>query len=111
MRKNKTRRHGGAATVFPLRYFDTSAAQPSANEGRDLLTAIPPLGIRPKIGGRRKGKRTTRKSKKQKGGFVPSIMEGFVMSASKYIAPLALFVGYKLLTKKGKKTGNRKKHE
>jgi len=105
MRRNKTRRHGGAATVFPLKYFDPSAPQPSADAGHDLLKAIPPLGVRPKIGGKQKTKRVIRKKhhKKQKGGFVPSIMEGFAVSASKYITPLALFVGYKFLTKKNNK--------
>jgi hypothetical protein len=47
-------------------------------------------------------KRATR-AKKLKGGFIPSIMDGFVTHAAKYIVPLALFAGYKLLTRKGKK--------
>jgi hypothetical protein len=47
-------------------------------------------------------KRSTR-AKKLKGGFIPSIMDGFVTHAAKYIVPLALFAGYKLLTRKGKK--------
>lgn len=110
MGRNKTKRRGGAATVFPLKYFDPSAEQPSANAGHDLLKAIPPLGVRPKIGGSRKTKRVIRNKshKRQKGGFVPSIMEGFALSASKYITPLALFVGYKFMTKKNKKSSKRK---
>uniref|UniRef100_A0A6C0DG43 Uncharacterized protein n=1 Tax=viral metagenome TaxID=1070528 RepID=A0A6C0DG43_9ZZZZ len=34
-----------------------------------------------------------------KGGFVPSVMGNFLLGASKYITPLALFAGYKLYTK------------
>lgn len=62
--------------------------------------------IRPRIGGARM-KRTKRSkrikkakhTKKQSGGFVPTIMEGFCMAASKYIVPLALFAGYKWMTR------------
>lgn len=65
--------------------------------------------IRPRIGGgtkrRKQAKRTKRakRTKKQRGGFVPSIMEGFCMAASKYIVPLALFAGYKWMTRSKKK--------
>ncbi len=115
MSRNKSRRrqkkNGGAATVFPLKYFDVNAKEPSAPAGRNLLEAMPPLGVRPRIGGARKTKRVQKgkqtDKKKQKGGFVPSVMGGFITSASKYIAPLALFVGYKFMTKKNKK-GSRK---
>lgn len=61
--------------------------------------------IRPRIGGGRakKSKRTRKQrgkqSRKQRGGFVPTIMEGFCMAASKYIVPLALFAGYKWMTR------------
>jgi hypothetical protein len=98
--KNKSRKKkGGAATEMPLSYYNPGASEPSANAGRDLLKAIQPIGIRPKIGGKH-----TRKQHKIRGGFVPSIMDNFVMAASKYIVPIALFAGYKLMTKKGKKS-------
>jgi len=110
-RDKKSRKRGGAATAFPLKYFDPTATEPSADAGHDLLKAIPPLGVRPKIGGRRKTKRVIRKNRKYTGGFVPSVMEGFVTATSKYIAPLALFIGYKFLTKKNnKKVKSTKKH-
>jgi hypothetical protein len=109
--RNKSRR-GGGATVMPLSYYKPSAFEPSAPAGRDLLEAIPPLGVRPKIGGRRtrrgtKKQRKQRKHRKSKGGFVPSVMGGFLESASKYIVPLALFAGYKLMTRKGKRGSRR----
>jgi hypothetical protein len=102
-RNKSKRRNGGAATVMPLSYYNPGAAEPDAAAGRDLLKAIPPFGIRPKIGGRRSMRRRTRKHRKSSGGFVPSIMDSFAVAASKYIVPLALFAGYKLMTKKGKK--------
>jgi hypothetical protein len=118
MRRNKTynrtrrnsrrnKRSGGAASVLPLKYFNVGASEPAAASGHDLLKAIPPIGIRPKIGGKRSTKRSTKrrvlkKRKHQKGGFVPSIMDGFVAAASKYIVPITLFAGYKLMTRKSK---------
>ena len=63
--------------------------------------------IRPRIGGGRTKRSThakkTKRTKKQRGGFVPSIMEGFCVAASKYIVPLALFAGYKWMTRSKKK--------
>jgi hypothetical protein len=94
-KRNRSRK-GGAATVFPLKYFDPYAETPSAPTGRDLLHASG-MGIRPRIGGNRKYK-----SKKSKGGFMPSVMGNFLVSASKYITPLALFAGYKMITRKRK---------
>jgi hypothetical protein len=101
MDKSKKKR-GGAATVMPLSYYNPGASEPSANAGRDLLKAIQPIGIRPKIGGKH-----TRKQRKSRGGFVPSIMDNFVMAASKYIVPIALFAGYKMMTKKSKKNSKK----
>jgi hypothetical protein len=85
---------------MPLSYYNPGAYEPAAPKGRDLLEAIPPLGVRAKIGGKR---RRTRRIHKKKGGFMPSIMDGFVAAASKYAVPVALFAGYKLMTRKQKK--------
>jgi hypothetical protein len=100
-RRNKSKkRSGGAATVFPLKYFDPSAKTPDADSGHNLLKAEAPFGVRPRIGGKRRTKRRS-------GGFMPSIMEPFVHAASKYIVPIALYAGYKLMTRKGKKGAKR----
>lgn len=102
--KNKSKkRNGGAATAFPLSYFKSDAAEPSAASGHDLLKAIPPLGVRPRIG----GKRRRHTKRRLRGGFVPSVMDGFAAMASKYIVPVALFTGYKLMTRKQKKGSRR----
>ncbi len=108
-RNKSKKRNGGAATVMPLSYYNPGAAEPAAPAGRNLLEAIPPIGVRPKIGGKRRSKkRHTRRHHKKRGGFVPSVMDGFVVAASKYITPLALFAGYKLMTRKGKKGSSRR---
>jgi hypothetical protein len=50
-----------------------------------------------------------RRTRKMKGGFVPSVMGNFLFGASKYITPLALFAGYKLYTKtKGMKRSTKR---
>jgi hypothetical protein len=108
MRRNRTirnkskRRSGGGVPPFPLKYFDATAPPPDASAGRNLLKAEAPLGVRPRIGGKRT-KRKTNRRRKTSGGFMPSIMEPFIHAASKYIVPIALFAGYKLMTRKGKK--------
>jgi hypothetical protein len=104
MRRNRNqRKRGGAATAFPLHYF--GAKEPfAADAGRDLLRASD-MGIRPsflqKMGGRR--------SHKRKGGFYPSVMGDFTLSASKYIVPMALYAGYKMMrTSKSKRRTRRR---
>jgi hypothetical protein len=93
---------------MPLAYFGVAPqmGMPVA-AGGDVLIPHGSL-IRPRIGGctKRSKQRKQTKRRKQRGGFVPTIMEGFCMAASKYIVPLALFAGYKWMTrsKKGKKT-------
>jgi len=90
---------------MPLAYFGVAPQMGMpVPAGGDVLIPHGSM-IRPRIGGgTHRSKR--RKQRKQSGGFVPTIMEGFCMAASKYIVPLALFAGYKWMTrsKKGKKT-------
>jgi len=104
-KRNKSkRRMGGGPTVWPLQYYNPGLRAPSAGEGPNLLASSAPMNVRPKIGGKR---RKLRKSRKIKGGFVPSVMDGFVAAASRFIVPLALYSGYKLLSRKQKKQGRR----
>jgi hypothetical protein len=51
--------------------------------------------------GRTRRKRSLR-TLRVKGGFYPSVMGSFVAAASKYVVPIALFAGYRLM-KKGTK--------
>jgi len=98
----RTRRRGGGP--LPLQYFG-AAAPVSAEAGSDRL-AVQGNTVRPSIGGKR------RKSRQMRGGFYPSVMGNFTALASKYIVPIALFAGYKLLgrfTRKGKKRATSKR--
>lgn len=110
----RTRRSKGGAPL-PLAYF---GAAPQIGmpvpEGSDMVAGSV---IRPRIGGgtkhrkqnkrNKKAKRTRRQRGKQRGkqsgGFIPTVMEGFCVAASKYIVPLALFAGYKWMTRSKKK--------
>lgn len=104
-RSNRSRR-GGAATSFPAAYFgvEKAAGPPSVGAGKDILGAGANI-VRPAIdisGGKR------RKTMRKRGGFVPSIMGSFTTAVSKYIVPIALFAGYKLMTRKHKKSHKRR---
>ena len=116
MKRRSKRSRGGAP--MPLAYFGAASqiGMPVA-EGKDMLLSSGSI-IRPRIGGahtlhavrtRKQSKTRSKKqskkqrgkqSKKQSGGFIPTIMEGFCMAASKYITPIALFAGYKFMTRK-----------
>ena len=95
---------------LPLRYFDSIAEQSSADAGYDLLQGS---NVRPRIGGKRRTRRRTKKQMKRvkggftkfaaKGGFIPSIMEPFAIVCGKYIAPLAGLSAYKLIHNPSKK--------
>ena len=100
---------------FPLKYYNSMAVETSAAPGRDLLytvgntvrSAIPIMGGNKRSKRSKRNKRRTRDKHgtcRKRGGFVPSVMGGFVEAASKYIVPLALFAGYKLMTKKKRRT-------
>ena len=107
----KSRRRGGSS--FPLQYYNSKAPFVSGPAGTDMQS----YGniIRPHIpmkGGLKGGSKAGSRRKRSRGGFVPSVMEGFVALTSKYITPLALFSVYKLMTikksKKGKKSKNKR---
>ena len=109
-RNKSKRRNGGGTTSLPLQYYNPALRAPSAGTGQDLLRASPPTEVRPKIGGKHRKLRkqkSHRKTRKTTGGFVPSVMDGFVAAASRFIVPLALYSGYKLLSRKQKKQGRR----
>lgn len=96
MRKSK--KVGGQGPL-PASYFGQGA--PSAPAGGDLLPYR--AGAGPFDLGRLAGGEPT-VIRPAIGGFVPSVGEPFVAAAGKYIVPLALFAGYKLMGRKGPKT-------
>lgn len=95
--RRNTRRntYSRGGTALPLSYF-TGKAPVSADAGRNFLVSEG-MGVRPRIGGKRRSRRRT----KRHGGFVPSVMGNFMASASKYIVPISLFAGYKMIKKSG----------
>ena len=107
-KRRNTLRKGGAATAFPLSYFNGKAPTVAADAGRNLLMAEE-MGVRPKIGGKRSRRSKYSRRAKKLGGFVPSVMGNFMTSASKYIVPMALFAGYKMIKNGPKSKKSQKK--
>ena len=109
---------GGA---LPLRYFDPSVQEFSSDAGHDVL-GVSGLEVRPRIGGKRSKRRHTKHNKcskhskcnckkcnrkshtkrnsRTKGGFIPSIMEPFIVACSKYVTPIAALSAWKLMNSK-----------
>lgn len=101
--RNTRKTKGGTATHLPAPYFNTSLKQSDAPAGKDLLHSIGDV-IRPRIGG------AIKHILRRKGGFIPSIMEGFSKMSGLYILPLATITGYKLLNHTHKQSKRMKKH-
>ncbi len=80
---------------MPMKFFNANAAEPAAWGGRNIQYASG-LGIRTAIGGKRKSR--SKHSKRSKGGFYPSVMGSFTDLAGRFITPVALYAGYKLIT-------------
>lgn len=92
---------------MPMRFLDPSSTLPNASAGSSMLKTFGNM-IRPQIGG-------SKRNRHRKGGFVPSVMEGFVSATSKYIAPMAMYAAYKFVNRptkgrsaKGRKTSKRR---
>ena len=110
MKRTRSKRSKGGAPL-PLAYFGAAPQMGMpVPEGSDMVAGSV---IRPRIGGgtkrrkqnkrNKKAKRTRKQRRRQSGGFIPTVMEGFCAAASKYIVPLALFAGYKWMTRSKKK--------
>ena len=80
---------------MPMKFFNANAAEPAAWGGRNIQYASG-LGIRTAIGGTRSKLKS--RSKRSKGGFYPSVMGSFTDLAGRFITPIALYAGYKLIT-------------
>jgi len=88
---------------------------PSASAGSAKLDIGMPYGVMARNatlmkGGKRRSQRKqrkqrkqTRRQRKQRGGFLPSIGEGFAAAAAQYAAPIALLGLYKLFNKPTRK--------
>ena len=86
--------------------WPTHKSKTASRKVRDKIARRATLALKAAWAARIKAahlKEVSRKSHKSRGGFVPSIMDGFVEAASRFIVPLALYSGYKLLSRKQKK--------
>ena len=110
---------------MPSKYVAGPFVQYSAQPGGAMLLEDQTSDmVRPKIpvsGGRRRTvrhhkkhshRKITRKqkhkSRKHKGGFIPSIGEGFAAAAAKYITPVALYGLYRFIDNKKRRTRRRR---
>ena len=91
----------------PPKYVGAPIPQPSAGAGANIASPNGTM-IRPVIprlnGGKRKKltKRNSKRSKKQRGGFQPSVGQAFAAAVSKYLTPIAMYGMYKFVTRKNK---------
>lgn len=92
--RTRNRKGGGA---MPYQYVQPGAPLLGAGLGRDMNHSLGQT-IRHRIGGSRR-----------RGGFVPSVMEGFVTASSKYITPMALFAAYKMINRPTKHRKSKKR--
>lgn len=107
---------------MPSKYVAGPFIQYSAQPGSDLLPVsrtsdmvrplIPVSGgkrrtVRRKYSKRKVTRRHKHKTRKQKGGFVPSVGEAFAAAAAKYITPIALYGLYRFINNKKTRKASR----
>ena len=120
-RARSRKQRGGAATPLPQSYFTPTSVLPGLPSlpGGQVSTHAPSSMVRPTLmkqrgGGSRKlkqkknqkkQKQKTQKQKQRGGFFSPTVMGPFLKNVEGLAAPLAIYLGYKMVQGlKGKKT-------
>lgn len=111
MPSRSRRQRGAGASGAPLSYVNNNYREPSASAGSDIQISEPGLA-RPVLnptGGRRRNRRTqrSRKQRRGRGGFYPSVMGNFIGNASR-LAPVAAITGYRMIKNYNKTRKSRK---
>ena len=95
-RKTTRKQRGGAATPLPLSFFNPGSASFSASANAistSQTSSLARQGIY-QTGGSKSRKQ---QSKKQRGGFSPSVMGPFIKNVEALAAPLSIYLGWKMI--------------
>lgn len=111
-RRRNHRRHRGAGYMSTQQMYDIAYQQPTGDSS--VSTQPTDSAIRPvlnstfKVGGKRAGRRVSRKGRRV-GGFSPSVMGSFLQNAHQAIVPLALYSAYHFMPKKSRNIQKKRK--
>ena len=110
-RSSRSRKQRGGATGMPLAWYHQGAQMraPYTAEATGADAATSTAGWARTGLAQTGGRRSTIRRQKQQGGFAPSIMGSFVSNGARLV-PVAAYMGYKLLGKKGKRATRKHKH-
>ena len=90
----------------PPKYVNAPIPQPSAGAGYSMAKPNDTMirNVIPRLNGGKRRKQpkrnNSRPTRKQKGGFLPSIGQSFATAVSKYLTPIAMYGLYKFVTRK-----------
>jgi hypothetical protein len=108
----RNRKQKGAGFMTPSQYFNPVALPPTTGFFAPVISTAPTGSeIRPIIHSTfQSGGATRRRKFKAKGGFVPSVMGGFLQNAQAAVVPAALYLVYHTMVPKRFKTSRKNKY-
>ena len=105
-RRHRDRRTRGGGYQTSQQFFDPQVLPPTTGAFAPVISSLPTAtDIRPVMYSTFKGgaRRQTRRVRRMRGGFSPSIMGGFIPNAQAAIVPAALYLVYHTFVPKGAK--------